>query len=350
MVEAVKVNHNLSRLPYVSGHGLVKEPCACIWTDVNECEAKPCSQECANVYGSYQCYCRRGYQLSDIDGITCEGTAGLSCQLLLNYITSGLRFTFYFLSDIDECALPAGGHVCSYRCSNVPGSFYCTCPPTGYTLAPNGRTCQGQLVVPSSIHLVLISFKNHFLCTSCLQILMNARRGATTAPRLKAASTSREDSAVSPFLVLSTSGSQQGGKTRFRLAVVTQKRFLFLAEHNPACLGSVNTPLVWFFLSYFLTSCDDVRHDWAAIRRSWSRVFPLNLCLLPSPYFICLPVLFFSQPYKRLSIQSAFHFFPFQSLRARNLRVHAGSGILFLTAAENLLLQHQLPRQHSGPC
>ncbi|XP_041637226.1 fibulin-1-like [Cheilinus undulatus] len=84
--------------------------------DVNECEANPCSQECANVYGSYQCYCRRGYQLSDIDGITCE--------------------------DIDECALPTGGHVCSYRCSNAPGSFYCTCPLTGYTLAHNGRTCQ----------------------------------------------------------------------------------------------------------------------------------------------------------------------------------------------------------------
>lgn len=25
------------------------------------------------MYGSYQCYCRRGYQLSDVDGVTCEG-------------------------------------------------------------------------------------------------------------------------------------------------------------------------------------------------------------------------------------------------------------------------------------
>lgn len=41
--------------------------------DLNECDSNPCSQECANVYGSYQCYCRRGYQLSDIDGMTCEG-------------------------------------------------------------------------------------------------------------------------------------------------------------------------------------------------------------------------------------------------------------------------------------
>ncbi|XP_028815020.1 fibulin-1 isoform X3 [Denticeps clupeoides] len=84
--------------------------------DVNECESSPCSQECANVYGSYQCYCRRGYQLSDVDGTTCE--------------------------DIDECALPTGGHICSYRCHNTPGSFHCTCPASGYTLAPNGRSCQ----------------------------------------------------------------------------------------------------------------------------------------------------------------------------------------------------------------
>ncbi|XP_074128264.1 fibulin-1 isoform X2 [Sminthopsis crassicaudata] len=84
--------------------------------DVNECSSNPCSQECANVYGSYQCYCRRGYQLSDVDGITCE--------------------------DIDECALPTGGHICSYRCINVQGSFQCHCPSTGYRLAPNGRSCQ----------------------------------------------------------------------------------------------------------------------------------------------------------------------------------------------------------------
>lgn len=71
--------------------------------------------------------------------------------------------------------------------------------------------------------------------------------------------------------------------------------------------------------------------------------------LTSSVYFLRL-VLLFSRPYKQLSIQSAFHFSPFQSLRARNLRVHAGSGVVFLAAAENLLLQHQLPRQHSGPC
>lgn len=43
-----------------------------VLTDVNECETQRCSQECANIYGSYHCYCRQGYQLAE-DGHTCTG-------------------------------------------------------------------------------------------------------------------------------------------------------------------------------------------------------------------------------------------------------------------------------------
>lgn len=43
---------------------------------MNECEAQRCSQECTNIYGSYQCYCRQGYQLAE-DGHTCTGTSPL---------------------------------------------------------------------------------------------------------------------------------------------------------------------------------------------------------------------------------------------------------------------------------
>lgn len=50
----------------------------------------------------------------------------------------------FLLADIDECALPTGGHICSFRCINIPGSFQCTCPSTGYRLAPNARNCQGE--------------------------------------------------------------------------------------------------------------------------------------------------------------------------------------------------------------
>lgn len=46
--------------------------------DVDECLTRPCGQNCDNVYGSYRCYCHTGYQLSDTDGMTCQGRA--DCQ------------------------------------------------------------------------------------------------------------------------------------------------------------------------------------------------------------------------------------------------------------------------------
>lgn len=62
----------------------------------------------------------------------------------------------FAVADIDECALPTGGHICSYRCINVPGSFQCSCPSSGYRLAPNGRNCQGELAgLPGLLRLCL---------------------------------------------------------------------------------------------------------------------------------------------------------------------------------------------------
>ncbi|KAG7522590.1 fibulin-1-like isoform X1 [Solea senegalensis] len=137
--------------------------------DLNECETNPCSQECANVYGSYQCYCRRGYQLSDIDGITCE--------------------------DIDECALPTGGHICSYRCHNTPGSFHCSCPIVGYTLAPNGRTCQDIDECVTGTHTCsenesCFNIQGGFRCLS-FECPNNYRRVGETAARLQRTDTVR---------------------------------------------------------------------------------------------------------------------------------------------------------------
>ncbi|MGH0185250.1 UNVERIFIED_CONTAM: hypothetical protein FKN15_017365 [Acipenser sinensis] len=86
--------------------------------DVNECESSPCSQECANVFGSYHCYCQKGFVLNQQDKTTCE--------------------------DIDECSLQDSPSLCSYRCVNSPGSFHCACPDLGYELASNGRNCRGE--------------------------------------------------------------------------------------------------------------------------------------------------------------------------------------------------------------
>lgn len=113
-------------------------------------------------------------------------------------------FSMTFL-DIDECALPTGGHICSYRCHNTPGSFHCSCPVNGYTLAVNGRSCQGELCnvmlqscgvcwrpfFPSfGKKIMLVTFKTLFV----FQILMNVWQEAIRAQRIKAASMYREDS------------------------------------------------------------------------------------------------------------------------------------------------------------
>ncbi|TNN50034.1 Fibulin-2 [Liparis tanakae] len=91
------------------------DPCE----DVNECLAGPCGQECANIYGSYQCYCRQGYHLQE-DGHTCE--------------------------DMDECSQNVG-HLCTYKCVNAPGSYRyideCALGVHNCSLAENCYNIQG---------------------------------------------------------------------------------------------------------------------------------------------------------------------------------------------------------------
>ena len=48
-------------------------------------------------------------------------------------------------SDINECQTSNGG--CQHICVNTPGSRQCLCR-TGYTLASDGRTCNGMSVTP----------------------------------------------------------------------------------------------------------------------------------------------------------------------------------------------------------
>uniref|UniRef100_A0A8C9EFU2 Fibulin-2 n=1 Tax=Phocoena sinus TaxID=42100 RepID=A0A8C9EFU2_PHOSS len=107
-------SYTCQRNPVICGRGYHASQDGTKCVDVNECEAQRCSQECANIYGSYQCYCRQGYQLAE-DGHTC--------------------------TDIDECAQGAG-ILCTFRCINVPGSYQCVCPERGYTVTANGRSCK----------------------------------------------------------------------------------------------------------------------------------------------------------------------------------------------------------------
>ncbi|XP_062414461.1 fibrillin-2-like [Pungitius pungitius] len=120
---------------------------------VDSCKDLNCSQLCK---GNGACACLAGYELQS-DGVNCQDVdecrtgnvcGNHGCVNLVGTYRCECRIGFMFNSltrqceDIDECAWPAGGHQCSYSCSNVPGSFRCTCPSTGYMLAQNGRTCQ----------------------------------------------------------------------------------------------------------------------------------------------------------------------------------------------------------------
>ena len=46
-------------------------------------------------------------------------------------------------TDVNECTSGNGG--CEGTCTNVEGSFHCSCPPQGFTLSPDGRGCDGEI-------------------------------------------------------------------------------------------------------------------------------------------------------------------------------------------------------------
>ena len=50
-------------------------------------------------------------------------------------------FVFFYIPDIDECAVNRGNCSELANCTNIPGSYSCTCI-TGYT--GDGFTCTGE--------------------------------------------------------------------------------------------------------------------------------------------------------------------------------------------------------------
>ena len=73
------------------------------------------------------------------DVCTCApGWNGVNCETGENINLLAIKLMFGVL-DIDECN---GDHVCDHGCTNVNGSFACSCD-SGYELQSDGRTCEG---------------------------------------------------------------------------------------------------------------------------------------------------------------------------------------------------------------
>lgn len=60
-------------------------------------------------------------------------------------------FNVFYLLDSDECSTTEGN--CTQGCINTYGSYYCTCS-SGYRLAYNNRTCNGQPKKKSYVKLL----------------------------------------------------------------------------------------------------------------------------------------------------------------------------------------------------
>uniref|UniRef100_A0A2C9KEN1 EGF-like domain-containing protein n=1 Tax=Biomphalaria glabrata TaxID=6526 RepID=A0A2C9KEN1_BIOGL len=122
--------------------------------DIDECKYgnQPCSQQCNNLDGSYECSCYTGYKLA-LDKVSCtacetpyygsncastcqcngRGTCNAIRGCVCNEHWSGENCEI----DVDECLQPTAC-VEGLVCRNTVGAFKCVCP-TGYKM--NNTQC-----------------------------------------------------------------------------------------------------------------------------------------------------------------------------------------------------------------
>uniref|UniRef100_A0A1X7SU79 EGF-like domain-containing protein n=1 Tax=Amphimedon queenslandica TaxID=400682 RepID=A0A1X7SU79_AMPQE len=130
---------------------------------MSDCEGTlGCSQLCTNTIGSYTCTCDNGYQLTndnhtctDIDEYTLDNNGGCeqTCHIILMVVIivpvpmdtlSILMITTVQLLDINERFHYNSN--CSHSCTNIPGSYVCSCS-IEYNLNIDGRNCSSSITV-----------------------------------------------------------------------------------------------------------------------------------------------------------------------------------------------------------
>ena len=92
--------------------------------------------------------------INDCDSISCldgvECIRGDGCPCPSGYITYDSKCI-----DIDECA--TGNTTCQQICTNIPGSYQCSCFP-GYLYNDVNGTCEGSVAVS---YLLQININNY---------------------------------------------------------------------------------------------------------------------------------------------------------------------------------------------
>ena len=91
---------------------------------MNECDV---NANCSNTVGSYSCFCLSGFEGN---GFNCLGTF-LSVDRKRRCHNNILP-TLLMYTDINECDRDLDNCDINAECSNIVGSFYCTCN-MGYT-------------------------------------------------------------------------------------------------------------------------------------------------------------------------------------------------------------------------
>lgn len=125
-------------------------------TDIDECPGKcPSNAACTNTPGGYFCTCNTGYainngQLDFTDQeVECKGEQTVCWTPLGRSVSpgsSGLLDILKFFADIDECFQDPSRCGPNSVCTNVPGSYSCSCL-VGFHPNPEGSldfTCKSN--------------------------------------------------------------------------------------------------------------------------------------------------------------------------------------------------------------
>ena len=86
-----------------------------------------------DIVGGYQCHCSAGYSGN---GSHCTGYDN-------NKGVHDLRLVSFLPSDIDECSTESNECHINAKCSNVEGSYACSCDP-GFT--GDGFNCTSMFI------------------------------------------------------------------------------------------------------------------------------------------------------------------------------------------------------------